>query len=199
MARAFFPPFGVTVLLLALLYAVIVLFGETQPDAPSKLVLVPAAFVFGAIVGVWPGVAIGGLRLSWRLVGAWTLLPLLLLPLALWLALWASGGWLTGLSEDILRALVAAGGEHEWLVLAVGPAARAGPVILVIALPLLVIDLGAILFDPPVLWSMFALVAAFGLVVALAVIPTALLSMLVLLRAYVVRLRARIEAGETSS
>jgi len=45
-----------------------------------------------------------------------------------------------------------------------------------------------------VLWAMFVLLATFSLVVALAVIPSALFSGLVLLRAYIVRLRARIEA-----
>jgi hypothetical protein len=194
MARAFFPAFGLTTLLFGLAYALIIAFGEPEPGAPSKAILVPMAFGYGAFVGLWPALVVGGTRLCWALVGAWTLLPLLLVPAAVALALWASSGLLQALATDIWDAAVQAGAEREWLAASVGKAAHAGPVILVILLPLLLVDLGAIALDPQVLWAMVVLLCAFTLVVALAVVPTGLLSLLVLLRAYVVRLRQRIEA-----
>jgi hypothetical protein len=192
MARAFFPAFAVTTLLFAVAYALIIAFGEPEPGAPSKAILVPMA-------GLWPGLVVGGTRLCWALVGAWTLLPLLLVPAAVALALWASSGLLQALAADIWEAALQAGAEREWLAASVGNAAHAGPVILVILLPLLLIDLGAIALDPQVLWAMVVLLCAFTLIVALAVVPTGVVSMLVLLRAYLVRLRQRIEARRAPS
>jgi hypothetical protein len=194
MARAFFPSFLITVALFGLGYALIVAFGETEPDAPSKAVLVPVALGYGMFVGLWPGLLVGGLRLGWALVGAWMMVPLVLVSLALTIALWASAGLLEGLAADIGRAALQAGAEREWLAASVGRAAHAGPVILVIVLPLLLVDLGAIALDPRVLWAMFVLLATFAGVVVLAVIPSGIVSAVVLVRAYVVRLRERIAA-----
>jgi len=194
MARAFFPPFGLTVLLFGVGFALVVAFGEAEPDAPSKAILVPFAFGYGAFVGLWPGLIVGGVRLSWRLVGAWTLLPMVLVPTAIALALWLSSGLLESLAANIWTAAQEASSERDWLAEGFTGAAHAGPIILVILVPLLLVDLGAIALDPGVLWAMFVLLATFSLVVALAVIPSAFVSALVLLRAYIVRLRARIEA-----
>lgn len=192
MARAFFPAFAITVLSFGLVYALIVAFGQAEPDAPSKALLVPVAFGYGAFVGLWPGLVVGGLRLGWALVGAWIVVPLVLVPLSAAVALWAASGLLEGLAADIGHAALRAGAEREWLATSVGKAAHAGPVILVIVLPLLLVDLGAIALDPQVLWAMAVLLCAFAGVVALAVIPAGLVSTLVLARAYVVRLRERI-------
>ena len=194
MARAFSRPFAITVLLFGLLYAIIIAFGETQPDAPSKAILVPVAFLYGAFVGLWPGLVVGGLRLGWVLTGAWMVVPIVLVPLSVGTALWAASGLLEGLALDIGRAAMQAGAEHEWLAASVGRAAHAGPVILVIVLPLLLVDLGAIALDPQVLWAMTVLLLVFAGVVALAVFPSGLVSAIVLARAYVVRLRARMAA-----
>jgi hypothetical protein len=194
MARAFLRPFAITVLLFGLVYATIIAFGETRPDAPSKAILVPVAFGYGAFVGLWPGLVVGALRLGWVLTGAWMVVPIVLVPLSVGVALWAASGLLEGLAVDIGRAAAQAGAEHEWLAASVGGAAHAGPVILVILLPLLLVDLGAVALDPQVLWAMVVLLTAFAGVVALAVIPAGLVSALVLARAYVVRLRARMVA-----
>lgn len=199
MARAFFPAFAITVLLFGLAYALIIAFGEAEPDAPSKAILVPVAFGYGAFVGLWPGLVVGGIRLGWALVGAWTLVPLVLVPLAVAVALWAASGVLEGLATNIWDAAMQAGAEREWLAASVGKAAHAGPVILVILLPLLLVDLGAIALDPQVLWAMIVLLGAFAVVVALAVIPSGVLSMLVLARAYVVRLRERMAARRAAA
>jgi hypothetical protein len=194
MAQAFLPAFALTMVVFGLGYALVVLFGETDPNAPSKVILVPVALVYGMFVGLWPGLVVGGTRLGYALVGPWILVPLLLIPIAVALALWASSGLLAGLATNIWDAALAAGAEREWLAMSVGKAAHAGPVILVILLPLLLVDLGALALDPQVLWAMFVLLFSFALVVALAVVPTALVSMLVLLRAYLVRLRERVAA-----
>jgi len=194
MARAFVPAFGVTMLVFSLGYALIVAFGETDPDAPSKLLLIPAAFIYGLFVGVWPGLLVGGTRLGFALVGRWTLFPLVVIPAAVGLALWASSGLLASLATDIWDAVLTAGAEREWLAASVGKAAHAGPLILVILLPLLLVDLGALALNPQVLWAMVVFLFTFVVVVGLAVVPTVIVSMIVLLRAYVVRLRERIEA-----
>jgi hypothetical protein len=199
MARAFFPAFALTVLVFGLVYALIVAFGEAEPEAPSKAILVPVAFGYGAFVGLWPGLVVGGLRLGWTLVGGWIAVPIVLVPLSVAIALWAASGLLEGLAGDIGHAALRAGAEREWLATSVGKAAHAGPVILVILLPLLLVDLGAIALDPQVLWAMVVLLVAFAAVVALAVIPAGLVSTIVLARAYVVRLRQRIAARRAAA
>ena len=150
----------------------------------------------------WPAIAcvvIGGTRLTFKLVGAWALVPVTLIPLAIILALWLASDMLGALGHDVLDAAMEVGSDREWLVAAVGKAAHAGPVILVIVIPLLLVDLGAIALDPAVLVPLFILALAFVLVIAVAAIPTALFSALVLLRAYLVRLRDRVRARNEDS
>lgn len=200
MARAFFPAFLGTIVLFGVLYAIIIAVGETEPGAPSKAVLVPVAFGYGAFVGFWPALVVGGARLCWALVGGWTLVPLTLIPLALVLALWLAAGTFAGLVDGLGQAVITAGSEHEWNAISAGRGlAHAGPIGLVIVLPLLLVDLGAIALDPGVLWAMFELLLVFALVVAAAVLPAAVVSAVVLAGAYAGRLRARIEARRASS
>lgn len=73
----------------------------------------------------------------------------------------------------------------------VGRAAHAGPVALVIALPLLFVDLGALLLDPGVLAALALLVLAAGGLVLAGALPAAALSLLALAAAYARRVRAR--------
>lgn len=194
MGRAFGRAFGATVLAVGALYAVIVGLSEADPSAPSKLLLVPAAFLYGAFVGLWPALLVGGLRLSWVLVGAWTVVPLVLVPTAAALGLWAGGDLIAALAQEIPRAAAAASADHEWLVIGAGRLAHAGPIAIVVLLPLLLIDLGAIALSPGVLWALLLPAALTAGIVAVAVAPALLLSALVLLRAYVVRLRRRVAA-----
>lgn len=198
MARGFFRPFALTVLLVGGCYALVVAFGESDAAARDKALLVPVAFAYGAFVGVWPGLMVGGVRLCWWLVGRWMAVPLVLGPAVLALALWSSAGLLAGLAAEIGEAAVRAGAEREWLASSVGKAAHAGPLMVIVLLPLLIVDLGAIALDLQVLWAMIVLLVAFGLVITLALLPVAAVSIPVLLRAYLVRLRARIEARRTT-
>lgn len=202
MARAFLPALGLTMLAFGLLYLLVVVLGEAPPEAdpsqPSKWAMAPVALVYGMVIGFWPGVVVGLARLSFRLVGAWTLVPLTLIPAATALALWLASGLFASLGAEVLDAARIAAAEHDYLVLAIGKAAHAGPVVLVIALPLLLIDLGAIALQPSVLGPLVTLIFAFVFVVAAAVIPTTLVSMLVLLKAYISGLRERIAEREGS-
>lgn len=199
MGRAFVRPFVGTLLLTGLVYALVVLFGASDPEAPSKAVLVPVAFVYGLFVGFWPALAVGGLRLSWKLVGGWTLVPMLLLPAAVGLALWAAAGTLQEQATGIWDAARLAGAEREWVSAALGRAAHAGPLILIFLVPLLLIDLGAIALDPGVLWSVATLFFTFALVVVGALVPASLVSILVLARAYLKGLRARVRARDLAT
>jgi len=199
MARALFPPLLITMLVFGVLFGLIIAFGEADPHAPSKWILVPVAFGYGAFIGLWPGLLLGGLRLSWALVGRWTLLPLLLIPAAVALALWLATDLLAGRVDGIEQAVRVAMDDHEWMILAATGLAHAGPVAVVIIAPLLLLDLGAIALDPGVLWAIFELLLVFALVVATAVIPTAGLSFVVLLGSYLRRLRERIEARRAAA
>lgn len=192
MGRAFAFGGGATALLFGVVYALVVALAEAEPGAPSKALVVPVAFGYGLFVGLVPGAVIGGLRVSWVLVGAWTLLPLVLVPGALVVALWAASDVVAELARGVGEAAMRVGAEREWVSASIGKAAHAGPIVVLVLAPLLLVDLGAIALDPAVLWAVFVLVAALGGVCALAVVPAGLVSMVVLLPVYVGRLRRRI-------
>lgn len=200
MAGAFVGPWLLTMLGVGLVYACVWLFGDAPPEAaedpelPGNAVMVPLAFGYGAVVGFWPGVVVGGLRVSWKLTGPWTLVPLLLIPLALAAALYLASGLLARQGMAVLDAAALAAADHDWALRAIGKAAHAGPVVLVIGLPLLIFDLGSIAVQPEVLWTLAILVLTFVLVIAAAVVPTSLVSVVVMLRAYLLRLRERSDA-----
>lgn len=139
--------------------------------------------------------AMGGLLLAapwtaWKLAGAWILVPLVAVPLNLVLAIVVCSPLTSAAGDAVVAALVAAGRAHDWQVAALGPAARAGPVILVFALPLLVIDLGAIVLDPSVLLQLGLLVLAWAFTLLLGVVPGGLFSLAAVTIGYVRRLRS---------
>lgn len=195
-ARSWLRPQLITMALFGLVYALIIVFDSSppEPEQPSKLVLAPVALVYGAVVGFWPGMIVGGARTAWRLVGAWTLVPLTLIPASIALVLLLGAPLLAVEGAALIDAIWTAGAEREWLAAGMGRAAHAGPVVLVILLPVLLIDLGAIALQPSVLLAMALLLLTFTLLVAAAAIPSALLSLLVLARAYILGLRERIAA-----
>ncbi len=158
---------------------------QEQSVVASVIVSVGA----GTWMGLWAGVIFGLASMSWAMVGAWTLVPLATIPLAVYLGISAMSGVLFEQLHSIRDAAVQAGREHEWLVLSLGPAARAGPVILVVALPLLLIDLGAVALEPSVLWALFVLAVQAAVAVAIGFVPAVLLNAVVLLVVYVRRLR----------
>jgi hypothetical protein len=146
---------------------------------------------YALYVGVFAGLIAGAVSLLWRAVGWWIVVPFILVPATLWLSIAIFDQFLVAQLHDLLAAAEAAALEHDWNVLAAGKAARAGPVMLVILLPLLLVDLGAIALSPAVLWEIGVLVFDVALVLALGTIPGALVSALVLAIAYVRRFRRR--------
>ncbi len=164
---------------------------KTDTQAGDWLAVPVVAVVGGLYVGVFVAPAVGLTALVWRLVGAWIIVPLVVIPAGIGLALWGMSGVIEGRGDALWEALKLAASEQEWKVLAVGPAARAGPVILVIALPLLVIDLGILLLTPSVLLQLLALVLTVVLIIAAGAIPPTLLSTVLLSFSFVRRFKHR--------
>lgn len=146
---------------------------------------------YALYVGAIAGVLAAFVSLLWHAVGGWIVVPFILVPATMWLSVAIFDQFLVAQLHDLLAAAEAAALEHDWNVLAAGNAARAGPVMLVILLPLLLVDLGAIALEPSVLWEIGVLVFDVALVLALGTIPGALVSALVLAIAYVRRFRRR--------
>ena len=147
-----------------------------------------AGVVFGAMLGA----TVGGVVLLYRLVGIWFLVPLVLVPGGIILALWMGGGLIEAHFDAIWDALVAAGRDHEWVVLGIGGgAAHGGPVLAVILLPLLLLDLGILILTPSVLLQILYLLLTIAGLIAAGGIPPALGSAVVLSFAFVRRLEER--------
>lgn len=148
-----------------------------------------AGVVFGATVGT----IVGGVMLLYRLVGLWFLVPLVLVPGGIILALWMGSGLVEARLDAIWEALVAAGREHDWLVLGVGRGAAhgGGVVLVVILLPFLLLDLGAVILTPSVLLQIFYLLLTVAGLIAAGGIPPALGSAVVLSFAFVRRFKER--------
>jgi len=159
--------------------------------AMDVVVLLIVAVAYGAYVGAFVGLVFGSLWLAWKTVGPWMFVPLLLTPLTVALAFWGMWGLLENQTIDVGAALLVAGAEHDWMLASLGPAARIGPPILIIALPILVVDLGLVVLTPGVLWELFVLAFDLCLVLAVGVFPALLCSAVVLPIAYVRRYRMR--------
>jgi hypothetical protein len=166
---------------------------EPQSDL-SVPVLVLVAFVYSLFVGAQAGLVIAFVRVVWLMVGAAIVLPLVVVPLALYLSFWAFSGVLLEDARELVGAMGSAADKHEWLVAAVGPAARVGPAILVIALPLLAADLVVILVQPAVLWTLIKLVLGVGVAFLVGAVPSALFSIVALVGVWVRRMKKRDEA-----
>lgn len=165
---------------------------------PGAIVRDPLHALFMLLVGAGyllvsaavPAAFIGLLNLGRVAVGAWVVLPLVLVPLSLALACWLAADLLADRGLAVVHALGDALRGHTWISAGFHGAGHAGPIILVILLPLLLVDLGLALFDPGLFASIVALLlAVFGVLLAGAV-PPLLASSVVLLGVYLRRVRA---------
>ncbi len=157
----------------------------------ETLMALAAAAVYLVVTGLVFGLATGLLAVGHAMVGAWVVLPAIAVPAGVALAVWIGGDFLDVRARAVLDAVAVAAAERDWLIQDAGKVGHAGPIALVIVLPLLFLDLGGILVDPQVLGLQALLVLALaGLVVAGAV-PAAALSMGVVLARYVRRLNGR--------
>lgn len=168
---------------------------RNDPGAVSRdplhalLMLVIGALYLLATAAV-PGAFVGTFNLGRTAVGGWILLPLILVPLALLAALWLASDFLASRALAVVAAVGHAFANHTWISTSVGAAGHAGPVILVILLPLLLVDIGAALLDPAVFASIAALLLSVLAVLLAGSLPPALVSGVVLIGVYLRRVRA---------
>ena len=162
----------------------------TRAPLDALLALLAAA-VYLAVTGLVFGMAIGLLAVGWAMVGAWVVLPALAVPIGVALAVWLGADVLAIRAHAVLDALAVAAAERDWLVSSAGKAAHAGPIALVIVLPLLFLDLGALLLDPGVLVALALLVLSLAGLVAAGAVPAAMLSLLFVVAVYLRSLRGR--------
>lgn len=163
-------------------------FARAPLDASLALV---AAAAYLLVTGLVFGMAIGLLAIGWAMVGAWAVLPALAVPFGVVLALWLGADMLAIRAGAVLDALAVAAAERDWLVSGAGKAAHAGPIALVIVLPLLFLDLGMLLVDPGVLAVLALLILSLALLVAAGAVPAVVLSLLFVVAVYLRRLRSR--------
>lgn len=159
------------------------------PAGAIGTLLAAAVYLLGT--GLVFGVVVGLLAVGWAMVGAWALVPVVAVPLGVVLALWLGAGLLAGRAEAVVEALAIAAAERDWLVSGAGKVAHAGPVALVVLLPLLFLDLGALVLDASVLGALALLFLAFAGLVLAGAVPTLGLSLGLVLAGYVRRLRGR--------
>lgn len=195
---AFFRPFGKTLLVLGglifafIVYAVLSGGRGDRPVDPGMYVVLPFFALFYAVTVAAPVAAVlAALRASWTLSGPWVLVPVFAIPLALLLSFWIMSGPLESAGRAVADACVQVGSERHWLLEGMGNVGHAGAVALVILLPVLLIDLGAILFSGPVLAALAWLLAVFAFAALLGLVPSGAFSFLAVTLGYVRRFRRR--------
>lgn len=149
------------------------------------------AVFYALVVGVPVATVVAAFRAAWTLAGPWVGVPLVGIPLALVCSFWLMSGPLGSAGTGVLDACVAAGRGHHWLVEDMGRVAHVGPIALVVLLPLLVIDLGAIALSSAVLGALAWLLTVFALAFLLGVIPSGMVSFVAVSVGYLRRLRRR--------
>ncbi len=157
----------------------------------SPVVMVVLMIVYSLMIGVQTGLVVAAVRVTWAMAGPFILVPLILIPLAVVGAFWLFWGPLGSAAESVLSALVASGADHDWLVGKIGPAARIGPPILIIALPLFAMDMVGVLIDGGVIWSLFLFLLLASGVFLFGFLPSALVSMVAVVGAYLRRFARR--------
>jgi hypothetical protein len=163
-------------------------FARSPFDALLALV---AAALYLLITGLVFGMAIGLLAVGWAMVRHWVILPIVAVPIGVIVTVWLGADILTARAHAVLDALAVAAAERDWLVSGAGKAAHAGPIALVVVLPLLFLDLGALLIDPNVLAVLALLILSLAGLVAAGAVPAALLSLLFVVAVYLRSLRGR--------
>lgn len=175
-----------------LLIAGTLLFDGAFARAPfDALMALAAAAGYLLVAGAVFGLATGVVAVGWAMVGVWAALPVLTVPLGVALALWLGADLLADRAHAMLEALTIAAAERDWLVSGAARVAHAGPLALVILLPLLFIDLGALLVDPGVLVGLALLLAMVAALLLAGAVPAAAGALLVVLAVYLRSLRSR--------
>lgn len=195
---AFFRPFFNTLgVVSALLFVVIAyaaasgLADDAATDGSVYVVLPFFALFYAVAVGAPVAAVVAALRAAWTLSGPWVLVPLVGIPLALLTSFWMMSGPLAGAAREVASACVSAGEAHHWLIANAGNIGHAGAIALVILLPLLVFDLGAVAFSPAVLGALAWLLALFSFAFLLGLIPSGVASFIAVSVGYVRRFRRR--------
>lgn len=186
-----------TDLLLAGLMALALIVDVLQKD-PGAITRDPVNALFMLVIGALylvataavPGVFVGLFNMGRVAVGRWMLLPLILVPLSLFITLWLASDLLAARALAVVTAIGQAFRDHTWISASVGGAGHAGPVILVILLPLLLVDIGAALLDPGVFAAIAWLLLAVSAALLAGTVPAALASSVVLIGVYLRRVRA---------
>ena len=151
---SFFRPFFKALLVIGLpltllcVYALVsgMLKGKIPNEALNWILALPVSLAYALTVAGPAAMGVAACVSAWKLAGPWILAPLILIPLALVLAFVLMSPVIGAAGVGLGAALIEAGAEHHWMVAQLGPAARIGPPVLILALPPLILDLGAILF-----------------------------------------------------
>lgn len=195
---AFFRPFwkalGVIggLIFAFIVYAVVSELVKGAATPPGTYVVLPFfALVYALVVGAPIAAVFAAFRASWTLSGPWVFVPVFLIPLALMISFWLMSGPLDSAANDVAAACLEVGGARHWLIADMGRVGHAGAIALVILLPLLIIDLGAIAFSGDVLGALAWLLAVFSFAFLLGLIPSGVVSFIAVTAGYVRRFRRR--------
>jgi hypothetical protein len=135
---------------------------------------------YAVVAGFWVGVAATVARALWWLCGAWCIVPLVLLPLALALAIWAGSGWVVSEGREAVDALAEAA-DRRGIEPIRGGLHGAPP--LVLLLPAVIVHYARALVDQSFVWQFLQLVLVILLVALVGVLPASFVSAAVVLTA----------------
>ena len=175
------------------IFSTFVSFGYLFTSFPSDSFLLISLFIL--LLGTYNGLIfglLGGLTWSsYKIAGPWMFVSLLLISTAILVSFTAMSSILTEQLEVLASAIQQASKQHEWLLLKLDRLTRVGPIILIIAIPLLLLDLSFIVFDLAVFWHVIVLMLYFIGILLTGFIPSTILSTVLALLTYAKRFKPR--------
>ncbi len=147
----------------------------------ETLVALAAAAIYLTITGLVFGLATGLVEVGRALVGRWVLVPVIAVPVGAALALGLATEFLSGRADALAQAVEVAAVERDWLSYDLDKVGHAGPLMFTLMLPLLFMDLGAILLDTQVLMGIMGVIVTLAGLVLVGAAPAVGLSLLVVL------------------
>jgi hypothetical protein len=163
---------------------VVCLFSSEGPFGQRMLflVLIP---LYGAVQGILVGLGVGCAALVCRMTGWTILVPIVLIPLAVWLSMWLGTGWIDASWDQFVQAMKDRGEEMSSIHMSCG---CGSPVALLVWAPILLV---LFLWSGPLWWTAFKLILLLVALLAAGVVTAAGITTPVLIAATASRIRRR--------
>lgn len=175
--------------------------GGQVPEKPPIVLLLLFIAGYSLFYAFWIGLVVGGFRVFWHLVGGWIIVPMIVIPSAITLSLWLCSSWIIDEGSEAVQALVdsakvkgfpATGAAAGTFLKALhGGGLPAAVLLCKLLVPFIVFDGFWIAVDPHCLLQFLQFALCFVAAVLLGLVPSGLLSIVLVSFSFVKRLKVR--------